>query len=83
MYGKTTYKGLSTGLPDRYGTGCLDGCWGSPNTYYNYVNTVLPICTANQITNAANMIRIAIVKGYCEDTYKPINPKGNTYISAA
>jgi hypothetical protein len=55
------------GLPDKYGSGCLDGCWGPPNTYLNYNNSVIPICTSNQILNAANMIRIAIVKGFCEE----------------
>lgn len=54
------------GLPNLYGSGCLNGCWGPPNFYYDYSATVLPICTGDVVKNGANMIRIGIVKGYCE-----------------
>ena len=60
------------GLPDRYGTGCISStCWGPPNTYQNYINTVTPICTNNVVTDGANMIRIGIVKGFCSEPCPP------------
>ncbi len=66
-YAKVLLNGNSLGLPDRYGSGCLGrGCWGPPNTYHLYSNTPLPICTGNTIKDGANMIRIGIVKGFCD-----------------
>lgn len=67
-------NGTWTGLPDLYGTGCVVGdfpkairtCWGAPNTYPNYNSTPTPICTPSGIKNAANMIRIAINRGWCK-----------------
>ncbi len=36
-YAQVCYPdGTCKGLPDLIGSGCLDGCWGPPNTYYNY-----------------------------------------------
>jgi hypothetical protein len=43
----------------------MNVCWSSPNTYPNYNNTIRPICTTNHVKNAANMIRIGLLKGYC------------------
>lgn len=57
--------GTCTGLPDLYGSGCLDGCWGPPNTYYNYQSSKIPICTGDVTVNGANMMRIGLIKGYC------------------
>lgn len=66
-------SGTVDALPDLIGSGCVvapdwpkrvSTCWGSPNTYPNYQSTT-PICTQNGKTNAANMIRIGIKKGYC------------------
>ncbi len=78
MYAKVlTTPTTSSGLPDLYGTGCVKApdfpksistCWGAPNTYPIY-NTAYggayPICTSSGIKNAANMIRIGIIKGHC------------------
>ena len=44
----------------------MNVCWPSPNTYQNYNNTIRPICTADHVKNAANMIRIGLLKGYCK-----------------
>ncbi len=44
----------------------MNVCWPSPNTYPNYNNTIRPICTADHVKNAANMIRIGLLKGYCK-----------------
>jgi len=67
FYGKYLFpNGTSTGLPDLYGTGCLgEGCWGPPNTYLNYQNTLLEICSGDVVKDGANMLRIGILKGYC------------------
>ena len=47
-YAKVCYDdGTCLGLPDLYGSGCLNGCWGPPNTYYNYQSTRLPVCSGN------------------------------------
>ena len=71
----TLDNGTSIGLPDLYGSGCVVGpdfpkaintCWPAPNTYPNYNSTTTPICTSSGIKNAANMIRIAINRGWCK-----------------
>lgn len=36
MYAKVYVNIDWIGLPDLYGTGCLNGCFGPPNTYYTY-----------------------------------------------
>ena len=68
-------NGTWIGLPDLVGTGCVRApdfpkrqstCWGPPNTYTNYNTTPTPICTGSGIKNAANMIRIAINRGWCK-----------------
>lgn len=64
-YAKVCTPDDCIGLPDLYGTGCLNGCWGPPNTYYNYQSSKIPVCTGNIITDGANMLRIGILKGYC------------------
>ena len=67
-------SGTFTGLPDLYGSGCVvapdfpkrvNTCFPAPNTYPNYNSTPTPICTGSGVKNAANMIRIAINRGWC------------------
>jgi hypothetical protein len=68
-------EGKSVGLPDLYGTGCVVApdmpkkictCWGGSNNYPFYNKSSTPICSKCGIANAANMIRIGIMKGYCK-----------------
>lgn len=65
--------GTTSGLPDMIGTGCLNGCWGPPNIYYNYQNTPTPICSGNVVSDGANMMRIGLLKGYCGKTNNTSN----------
>ena len=78
-YGKYRHpNGTILGLPDSIGTGCLGlGCWGPPNTYQNYQNTVLSICSGNVVKDGANMLRIGILNGYCGTTCPQVNNGGS------
>jgi hypothetical protein len=76
LYAKVSINSTtSAGLPDLYGTGCvvapdfpkgMNICFPNPNTYAAYNSTPTPICTKSGVKNAANMIRIAIQRGYCK-----------------
>lgn len=81
-YAKTAKFGQSVGLPDAYGSGCLVApsapkrisvCWGAPNTYDQYNSSATPICTDDYIKNGANMLRIGIMKGLCNDNSSAIS----------
>lgn len=76
LYAKISINSTTTaGLPDLIGSGCvvapdfpkhMNVCWPAPNTYPTYNSSPTPICTSSGVKNAANMLRIAISRGWCK-----------------